>query len=302
MTDLINKLQERLNTKITNFSTPPKGMGSFVVFITDIHGNEYAVKVSEEANNDAVVLKILKDNQVNIAVPELIDTFSFEGKSVVIQEKISEGLLESVAPEDMIKYVPSMIKNLKELQKVKSSFAGFLNSDTKFISWKEFLLSRFNGSDSSLDWNEIANRKVLNKELLNQSITKLINSIESTNLISSNYSLLHSDFNQRNLFVDEDTKEITAVIDWGEAIYGDPIYEYGEIYMLLWHYEQSDSVLHQFWNSANFSEYDKMIAYLYFVYRVILYLADYSEEENDFNLGRIKMHEQFLNEFDWSVF
>lgn len=141
MDKLIQAIEQKLNTKITTHSTPPQGMGSFVIFVTDIYGKEYAVKVSGEENNDAVVLKILKQHKVNIAVPQLINEFEFDGKSVVVMERIRSTLLQDIPKEEMAKYIPSMVQNLKKLHKIKSEKAGFLNSNERFDSWKDFLLS-----------------------------------------------------------------------------------------------------------------------------------------------------------------
>lgn len=299
MDKLIKSLEQRLNTKITTHSTPPQGMGSFVIFVTDIHGNEYAVKVSGEDNNDAVALKILQQHKVNIAVPDLIDDFEFEGKRVVVMERIQSTLFQDVPKEEMVKYIPSMVQNLKELHKVKSDKAGFLNSTEKFDSWKDFLLSRFISDQRKGEWNEIVARKVLDGGLIKKSISSLVDAIQSLHFSQSEYSLLHTDFNQRNLFVDSDSDQVSAIIDWGEATFGDPIYDFARIRMLIWHFDLGDSALKMYYDCLGYDDKQIKLDTLYWVFRVIEYLEFYSEEENVFNLGRIKLHEGFLREFDW---
>lgn len=302
MNQVINEIQKRLNIKIVNSSIPPQGMGSSVMFLKNEKGDEYAVKQSDENNNDANVLKILKQSNVDIAVPNLIDSFNFEGESIVILEKINFPLLESFEKTEMHKYIPSMIANLKKLHEIKSDVAGYLNSDKKYTYWKDFLLSNFNNENPDLDWQEISKREGLDSKLILESIEKIINVITRTKLIDSNYSLLHSDFNQRNLFIDPKSNELAAIIDWGEAMYGDPIYDFARIRMYIWHFDLGDEVIKNYYYLMQYSEEEKRLDTLYWLSRVIEYLAYYSEKLNEFNIGRIKLHQDYLRNFDWNIF
>lgn len=301
MSALVSEIQKRLNIKIIHTSIPPQGMGSSVVFFKDDSGIEYAVKQSDESNNDANVLKILQKFNADIAVPKLIDSFSFEGKSIVILEKIAAPLLESVEVTQMSKYIPSMIENLRRLHKVKSEKAGYLNSDKKYALWQDFLLSTFNGDNHNLDWSEISQREGLDKPLVLDSIDKIISVILKTKFIDSNYSLVHSDFNQRNLFVNPETNELAAIIDWGEAIHGDPIYDFARIRMYIWHFDLGEDAVSEYYRLMNYTEEEKKLDTLYWLSRVIEYLAYYSEELNEFNSGRIKLHQEFLRNFNWNI-
>ncbi len=301
MNNLTEEIQKRLSIKVIDTSIPPQGMGSSVIFLKDDKGNEYAIKQSDEDNNDANVLKILQQAKVAIAVPKLIDSFSFEEKSIVILEKISAPLLESVEVTQMSEYIPSMIENLKKLHEIKSEKAGYLNSDKKYALWQDFLLSTFNGDNPNLDWSEISQREGLDKSLVLESIEKIVSVISKTKFINSDYSLLHSDFNQRNLFVNPQTNELAAIIDWGEAMYGDPIYDFARIRMYIWHFNLEDNVIDEYYRLMNYTEDEKKLDTLYWLSRVIEYLAYYSEELNEFNTGRIKLHQEFLRNFDWDI-
>jgi|GEM_PF-3790455 len=39
-------------------------------------------------------------------------------------------------------------------------------------------------------------------------------------------SLLHGDLGDREIFVDPDSGEVTAIVDWGDALSGDPLYDF----------------------------------------------------------------------------
>ncbi len=302
MNALIEEIQKRLNIIIVDSTIPPQGMGSSVVFLKDENSNEYAIKQSEENNNDANVLRILQQSNVDLAVPKLIDSFTFEGKSIVILEKISAPLLETIEGMEMSKYIPSMVENLEKLHRVKSDKAGYLNSHQKYNLWKDFLLSFFNGDNSNLDWVKISKREGLDKQLILDSIDKIIEVISKNKFIDSNYSLLNSDFNQRNLFVNSETDELAAIIDWGEAMYGDPIYDFARIRMYIWHFNLGDKAIHEYYKLMNYTKAEKKLDTLYWLSRVIEYLAYYSEELNEFSTRRIRLHQEFLRDFDWDIF
>lgn len=135
--------------------------------------------------------------------------------------------------------------------------------------------------------------------MIESSIAKLVDAIQNLHFGESKYSLLHTDFNQRNLFVDADSDQVSAIIDWGEEIYGDPAYDFARIRMLIWPFDLGSSALKMYYDVLGYDNKQIKIDTLYWVFRVIEYLEFYSEEENEFNLRRIKLHEEFLREFDW---
>lgn len=296
---LISKAEELLKTKIVDVQIPPQGMGSDVFFVKDINKKEYAVKYSEGSTSDVQALELLKEHNIAVPVPKLVGTFVFRKKPVVILKRIDFPLLESIPVDHMYKYIPSMIKNLKKIHEIKSDKAGFMTSTKKEISWKQIMLSKFSGEDPSLNWKEIVRREGLDAKLILAALKKIIKWIEKTRFLDKSYSLLHTDFNQRNLFVNPKTNKIASIIDWGEAMFGDPIYDFARVRMYIWHFKLGNKVLENYYKLLSYTPYQKQLEDLYWLSRVIEYLAYYSEELNKFNVGRIKLHHDFLEEYKW---
>ena len=159
------------------------------------------------------------------------------------------------------------------------------------------LLSIFDSSD--FDWNEIAERESLNKELILTSVEKMKIKIKDTLFDLKEYSLLHTDFNQRNLFVDPATHEISGIVDWEDAMFGDPLYDFARVRMYLWHFNFRQKSVDDYYALVHFSEKQKMLEDLYWLSRVIQYLAWYSEELTEFNVSRIKLHQDYLRNYIW---
>lgn len=190
-----------------------------------------------------------------------------------------------------------MVNNLKELHKITSPRAGLLTEHHRDKKWKDILLSIFNGED--FNWEEIVKRDYLNKDLILKSVENIIKKINSTNMEFDRYSLMHTDFNQRNLFVDQHSDNIAGIIDWEEAMFGDPIYDFARVRMYIWHFNMNEDVIFKYYKLMNYSPDERGREDLYWLSKIIQYLAWYSEEFNDFNIGRIELHQEFLRRDIW---
>ncbi|MDP2692860.1 MAG: aminoglycoside phosphotransferase family protein [bacterium] len=279
---------------IVSTEIPPQGMSSSVFFITTSDNKEYAVKYGNDAMKDVPALDLISRKHIDIPVPALLSSFVFEGVPVVILERVRFPLLESVPVEEMSKYIPSMIRNLHT---IKSTSPGLLNEPNSKKTWKDMILAIFGGNE--FDWDEIANREGLDTELVLTSVEKMIEKINSMVFEDTKYSLLHTDFNQRNLFVNPQTHEIAGIIDWEEAMFGDPLYDFARVRMYLWHFNLGDQAVKEYYDLMQFTPQQKNLEDLYWLSRVIQYLAWYSEELSEFNTGRINLHQDYLRAYNW---
>ncbi len=272
-------------------------MNSSVFFVKFANGIEGAVKYGNDVMKDLPAIDLIVKKQIDLPVPIPIASFTFENVPVIILKKINFPLFESVSVEDMPKYIPSIIKNLNELHKIKSDFSGRLVGGRKGETWKDLLLAIFDGRD--FDWTEVAERESLNKELILSSVDNIRKKIKNTVFELKEYSLLHTDFNQRNLFVDPLNYEISGIIDWEDAMFGDPLYDFARVRMYLWHFNFSEKSINDYYELVNFSAAEKKLEDLYWLTRVIQYLGWYSEELTEFNLFRIKSHQEYLSNYIW---
>ncbi len=297
---IIEKLEELIEAHIVDVQIPNQGMNSEVLIVADSNGKEYAVKYHRNgASSDGFVLRFLEEKKVNIPVPKVLGDFMIEGRSVLILEKINFPLLETVAASEMHRYISSMIGNLQKIHRVRSDRAGFLAEIGEKRSWKKIMLAKFNGADPLLNWKKIVERRGLDSKLILMSVESIIKKIEGTEFAEGEYSFLHTDFNQRNLFINPASDEIAEVIDWDEAMFGDPVYDFARVRMFIWHFNLENSALENYYNLVLFTPEQKKPEELYLLIRIIEYLAYYSEELNEFNLGRIKLHQDFLREYNW---
>lgn len=293
---LVAHIEEIFNIKIVSIETPLQGMSSSVFFIKTSDDKEYAIKYGKDAMKDVPALDLISKNHIDIPVPALRSSFLFEEVQVVILEKVRFPLLESVPTEEMSKYIPSMIENLRKLHTIKSASPGLLGESNDNKTWKEIMLGIF---VDEFDWDEIAQREGIDKELILQSVEKMREKINAIVFEDTSYSLLHTDFNQRNLFVNPQTHEIAGIIDWEEAMFGDPIYDFARVRMYLWHFDLGDRAIKEYYELVHFTPQQKELEDLYLLSYVLHYLAWYSEDLTEFNTGRIKLHQNYLRVYKW---
>lgn len=270
-------------------------MSSSVFFIKTSDNEEYAIKYGADAIKDIPALDLISKNTIDIPIPALIGSFSFEEVPVLILEKVQFPLLESVPTDEMSRYIPSMIKNLRKLHAIKSASAGPLDGPSG-RTWKQIMLGIFT---DEFDWNKVAQREGLDRDLITASVKKMIRKINDTTFEESEYSLLHTDFNQRNLFVNTQNHEVAGIIDWEEAIFGDPIYDFARVHMYLWHFNLGEQAIKGYYDLMDFTPQQKKLEDTYWLSYVIHYLAWYSEELTEFNRERIKLHQGYLQTYNW---
>ena len=142
-------------------------------------------------------------------------------------------------------------------------------------------------------------RKALDCNLVANALDRFRKILAASELELPTYALLHTDFNQRNLFVNPATKTIDGVVDWEDAVFGDPIYDFARIRMFLWHFALPETTTTAYYDHMQYSNEEKRREWLYWTARVIQYLAWYSEEDTAFNISRIALHQDYLRAIQW---
>lgn len=277
-------------------SAPPQGMSSSVFFLT-LRGTDYAVKHGKDAMKDVPALELIRERGARIPVPEVAASFMFEETPVLVMKRITFPLLESVSAADLPAYIPSMVAIMKELHTITSPTPYIVSGAQALPSWKDHILAQFDGRN--IDWEEVLERPGLDRALVADALNRFRTLLVESDLEPATYTLLHTDFNQRNLFVDPAAKSIAGVVDWEDAVFGDPLYDFARIRMFLWHFALPEETVTAYYDLMRYTEAEKKREQLYWTARVIQYLAWYSEEDTSFNTSRIALHQDYLRKIKW---
>ncbi len=294
--DIIRCVEKNLGINCLHVSIPQQGMSGEVFVISDENHNEYVIKITTEGENELLAFNLIIQNNLSIPIPKLISQFGFEDKNILILEKISFPLLEAIPNKS--KCIPSIIENLKKIHSIKFNQAGPLTKQNN-DPWKNLLLLKYSENNPEFNWDEIVLQDLVDKELIKSSIKNIKEKIEKQSFLTEKYSLIHTDFNQRNLFINPENNEVSGIIDWGEAMFGDPLYDFARVRMFIWHFNLGEKTLENYFNILNLSDQEKKLEELYFVHQILIYIAWYSEVNSEFTNGRLKLHQDFLREYQW---
>lgn len=290
--DIADKISQKMGVVFVEFKNLPQGMGSSVFLAQDEEGMEYVLKTGEGVECDRQALEIIANSGVVIPVPKVCGYFEFENRKTLVMEKIKYSLLEEASAQEMRNLIPSMIGNLMEIHTVKSSLPGAILSPAK--SWKEFLLDKYSGEHPWYPWREIAGRDGVDEELVERAVNEIADGIKKTELPEGEYAFLHTDFNQRNLFIDKERRCIAGIIDWSEAIFGDPLYDFARVHMFILHFRLGKETLKEYYDLLALTSDERVREELYLLSMMLDYIAWYSQVKDDFNAGRLRFHQKFL--------
>ena len=161
----------------------------------------------------------------NLPIPKVINIGKFnETHYYCISEKINGTTYEDSSVEVIEKLLPNITNVWESISKLdisNTSGYGIFSSETgnaPYATWKDFLLEIL---DIKYNWDKIKTNKFVDKELIDRLINDFRNLLE---FVPEVRNVFHGDFGSNNVLVN-DVPEISGVIDWDCAGYGDSFYD-----------------------------------------------------------------------------
>lgn len=220
---------------------------------------------------------------VSIPVPEVLDIDKFnEQLFYAISKRASGKTFDLLDKETTMKLLPQFINILDEIHSIKldKDKYGYWGSLGKadIGSWKEFMLHR--------------DDKFVNTHPNDDFIKRLHQSIQGLGkYLPEDRYLVHGDFGFNNLVTDGET--ITGVLDWGESVYGDFIYDVA--WLTFWSSEVSFADIfkeHYEKNNRSVNNFEERLrCYLLQIGLGSLGFFAKSEQEDDFEWTKNKLLE-----------
>lgn len=187
--------------------------------------------------NDDFILRVNKDIEgfrkddfirntfagAELPIPEIIAIGRLaDGNAFCISRRAKGRTLQDLSTGELPLVLDAVARVMAVIAKrhpaAPSGFGRFdASGAAPHVSWREFLLHPV-----TLDWQGAK---------LDEDVDHLIELLqELAGHCPEHHALVHGDFGSNNLLTDG--KDITAVIDWSEALYGDPLYDLANI--LFW--------------------------------------------------------------------
>lgn len=274
----VNQLLKMIPDEIVEISLPKQGADSIVFFVKTISGKQFAIKTGVDVNYDISALKLLSSHSIKF-IPQVYSTYAFNNLSVLITEKIEAPLYQDIPQSEKGLYLESIIDRAKSIQLITNPYTGLIDDclTEKGESWDNYLVSKYNGKHRYFNWSEIYKREGVKQSIVERSIKNIIRRIADLQPLTS-YSLIHSDLNQRNLFVNKETHTVVSIIDWTESLFGDPLFEFARVRMNI-RFNQPENEEY-FLSLLSLSESEIKTEQLYFDIHMLDYVNWYSESWN----------------------
>lgn len=224
--EIVNLLRSRFGTSL---STIPLVHGEESRAYRFSHRDrEYVIRFNRSRGGfDKDAFVNFSFSSAAVPIPEIIEIGPFQKNGFFCISDCAAGVtLQDLSCEQLS---ASLIPTARVLQAIKESdisgTAGFgpfnATGVAPFASWRQYLRSI---ADPQLyDWNLVA--KICPSVTMEPILETVIH---LSDFCPETRHLVHGDFGSNNVLIEGD--RITGVIDWSEALFGDPLYDIANIF------------------------------------------------------------------------
>lgn len=224
--DIYKFLRNHLGQDITDVSRIGQGEWSLAYSFRD-KNSEMIIRFSHLDADFAKDRFAANFASPQLPIPKVIDIGKALGGFYAVSEKADGGAIDYLNPEEMHRILPSLFDLLDALRLADTSKTigyGGWNADGNgsYENWREALLDiacdrptdRINGWKAKLAASSVG------MDVFDKAYQQLVSSVD---VCPEERHLIHADLLHFNLLVADD--QVTSVLDWGCAKYGDFLYE-----------------------------------------------------------------------------
>lgn len=219
-------LHTHFNPKVSDVAALGKGEWSQAFSFRNL-GNDYVIRFglySDDFKKDRIAADYAKQD---LPIPKVIEIGQAFDRHFAISERAFGNMLDGQNEQGMAQVVPAVLKMLDAMRTTNiSSTSGYGNWNTDQIApyqtWQECLLDVWNDPISSrmYGWRASLQNSPMGDAPFNKAFEVLKSLVDKC---PKERHLLHTDLLHYNVLVQDG--KINAVIDWGNAMYGDFLYE-----------------------------------------------------------------------------
>lgn len=188
-----------------------------------------------------------------LAIHQLDDQFAYS-----ISEYIEGDKLFDLNSQQLLDIVPAVLDIFETLESVHVDQVGYGYFDSTgnaaYPTWIDFIKAAYN--PGIYDWSALE-KNGLDSEVINNAIEKLKSHIDCIH--SDKKYLVHGDLGSFNLLAKDN--QLTGIIDWSLALYGDHLYDKANI--LFWNEDKLQPLIKEIKNKYMTSAETNEVLYCY---------------------------------------
>lgn len=226
ITEIESFLHTHLNQTVSDVAYLGQGVWSQAFSFRNLD-KDYVVRFglySDDFKKDQIAAAYAASD---LPIPKLLEIGQAFGRSFAISERAFGNMLDGLDEPQMAQIVPAVFQMLDAMRNTDiNTTTGYGNWNTEkvapYLTWQEYLLDVWNDPITSrtYGWRASLQNSPMGEEPFNKAFNVLKSLVEKC---PKERYLLHTDLLHYNVLV-QDSK-ISAVIDWGNAMYGDFLYE-----------------------------------------------------------------------------
>lgn len=158
-----------------------------------------------------------------LPIPRVVEVGETESGFYAVSEWAPGKPLDALSGPEIELVLPQLLDALYELQKLDHSDAqrvGLWRPDGEGPKWGDELLSVAEPRERLAGWRERLDASPYGARVFDEGVAKLR---QLAPKLPEYRGIVHNDLLNRNVLVD--AGKLTGVIDWGNALYGDPLYD-----------------------------------------------------------------------------
>ncbi|HYI14149.1 MAG TPA: phosphotransferase, partial [Thermomicrobiales bacterium] len=206
-------------------------------FAFDAAGRQYVIRLNPE---DHAAESFAKDDYAwrhfaspALPIPRIVATGTTADGYYAISELVADRTLGECTLAERQAVLPALLDTLEAVgQADVSASRGYGDWDGagtgRFANWRAFLASAIDNHPDGyyVNWHAFFDDSFLERDLYETVFNRML---QLTAHCPEQRALIHNDFQFGNVLTDGE--RITGVIDWANALYGDPLYD---VAWLIW--------------------------------------------------------------------
>ncbi len=190
-------------------------------------GRDYVIRFGPYGEDFEHDMQAYAYAQENLPIPRVTEAGQAMGGFYAISERIHGQLIDELPAVELVQTIPSLFRTMDVIRATDISHTvGFgpqdANGQGRYGSWTEYLLAvnRQDPASRVQGWRGILEESAVTSAPFDKAYDKLAGVADA---LGNERYLAHNDMLNRNVFVDHGG--ICGVIDWGNALYGDFLYD-----------------------------------------------------------------------------
>jgi hygromycin-B 4-O-kinase len=163
----------------------------------------------------------------SLPIPRIVATGETDGFHYAVSEKMAGTTMDACSPAERSTVLPALLDTVEAVGRMDvSGTIGYgdwgSNGNGKFASWRDYVASITDNHAEGFyeDWHRFYDESFLERDVFETVARRMLDLLEHC---PEERSLVHNDLHFENIM--SDGTQITGVLDWANALYGDPLYD-----------------------------------------------------------------------------